>query len=282
VVIRRALPLLAAAAALAGCEPEFQPRSSLRDLRVLALVASPLEVGPGEEVAITPYAVAPAGAAIAAQAWSFCPFSAGSAAGFACAVPECEIALPAGPDGGVRADPLALAQACLAGPGGAPAGLPATLPERVELLFRYAVTSTDGDAREALARVPFYPRGAPAARNAPPVVLGVELGGAPVAAGVLGPPLRAGGALEVRVRLDPASAETYRDASGRLVQEALVVSFYATAGEWDADRADGPDARRTLEGSDLGAAAEAQVWAVARDLRGGQAVAGPFRVPLER
>ena len=55
-----------------------------------------------------------------------------------------------------------------------------------------------------------------------------------------------------------------------------------TTGELDGDRADGPDARQTLEGEELGGAAEAELWVVARDLRGGQAVSGPYRVPIAR
>jgi hypothetical protein len=84
------------------------------------------------------------------------------------------------------------------------------------------------------------------------------------------------------VALDPASAQPFLDELGNPAVESLVVSFFTTAGELDGDRADGPDARQTLEGEELGGAAEAEIWVVARDLRGGQAVSGPYRVPIAR
>jgi hypothetical protein len=268
------------ALALAGCGEDFQERSQLRDLRVLALVAEPLEVGPGEAVTIRPVVHVPPGAAVATQSWSFCPFTAGATASYACAVPECEVPVAAGEGGAVTADPLALASECLArlAGGAPPPGIPAELPDRVETVFRYRVEA-GGDAREAIARIPFHPRGAPAERNAPPVLAGVEIAGAPAGST---PPVPPGAKVGVRVRLEAASAQRYVDASGRAVTESLVVSFFSTAGEWDADRADGPDARRELELKDLGDAAAVTVWVVARDLRGGEAVAGPFTIPIER
>jgi hypothetical protein len=110
----------------------------------------------------------------------------------------------------------------------------------------------------------------------------VELGGVALAPGDVGPALAPGGELAVRVVLDPASAQPFTDELGDAALESLVVSFFTTAGEFDADRADGPDARQVLKGEELGGAAEAEVWVVARDLRGGQAVSGPYRVPIAR
>ncbi len=58
-----------------------------------------------------------------------------------------------------------------------------------------------------------------------------------------------------------------------------MVSFYTTAGRFDYDWANGPDAIVTLKPEELAAGTtEAAVWVVARDLRGGQTVGGPFRV----
>jgi hypothetical protein len=282
VVTRRRL-VAATVLALAACGEDFQERSQLRDLRILALVAAPLEVGPGETVAIRPVVDVPGGAPIAAESWTFCPFTLGASASFACVDPACEVPVAAAPDGSITADPLALARACLArfAGGAPPAGVPAELPERVETVFRYRVEAA-GDVREAIARIPFHPRGAPGERNLPPEILGVEIGGLPVTAGAGAAPVAEGATVEVRVLLDPASAQPYVDESGRRVTESLIVSFYASAGEWDADRADGPDARRGLEVKDLGGAPSVEVWAVARDLRGGEAVAGPFTVPVAR
>jgi hypothetical protein len=283
---RRAAVLAAALLAGAGCGDDLAPRSFVRDLRVLALVAEPLEAGPEDAVTVRAVALPPPGAALGAARWSFCPFTRGVTAAYACAVPECETPLVPDGTGAVRLEPGRLALACaarLAGaPGGPPAGIPADIPERLDTVVRYRIAA-GGDEREAVQVVPLFPRGAPAERNAPPVLRALRVGGAEVSSGAAAPPLRPGGALEVRAELDPASAQRYLAEDGRTLVESLVVSFYTTAGRFDFDRASGPDARVQLEGKELAPGdAEAQLWAVARDLRGGATVAGPFTVPVVR
>lgn len=285
-----ALLLLAAA----GCAEEFTPRSVLFDLRVLAIRASPLEAGPDEDVTLDAVRVATPGARIVEERWTFCPFSIGSTAGYECAVPVpgCEVDLPAplvdgdGPSAPVTANPGALALQCLAvlsAAGGLPPAIPGELPEKVEVLFRYAVKDSLGSKREAVLRFPVYPGGAPADRNLPPTIDSVSIGGtvawtsgAPTGT-VPAPVLRPGG-LDVLARV--GGAQTYVD-GGRTLTESLVVSFYTTAGRFDFDRANGPDALVTLEYDEISGAGAAQVWAVARDLRGGQTVAGPMPVTVE-
>jgi hypothetical protein len=273
----------ALAAALCACSDELQPRSRLTDARILAVISEPLEAGPGEAIALRPVSWLPPGDAVASHAWRFCPFTLGPASGYACALPACEVSLAPAADGSASADPRALAEACLASAGGAPpAGIPSELPERIELAFKYRLATAAGTVRESVALVPFFVNGAPQPRNLPPVISGVEIGGVALQPGGLGPALRPGGAVELRVVLDPASAQPFIDELGNPAAESLVVSFFTTAGELDGDRADGPDARQTLEGEELGGAAEAELWVVARDLRGGQAVSGPYRVPIAR
>jgi hypothetical protein len=272
-----------AVAALAACSDELDPRSRLADARILAVVADPLEIGPGEPVALLPVNWLPPGDAVASHAWRFCPFTLGATSGFACAVPECEIPLEAGPDGSVAVDPRQLAEQCLAALGGAlPDGVPAELPARVELAFKYRLQTTAGTVREAITVVPLHANAPPEPRNVAPVIERVEIGGVSLAPGATGPPLRESAELEVRVVLAPESAQPYVDALGNPAVESLVVSFFTTAGEFDADRADGPDARQILKGEELGSAEEAELWVAARDLRGGQAVSGPYRVPMSR
>jgi len=284
--------------AATACRNDFKPRSVLADLRVLAIEATPLEVGPGEAVTLVPRRLAPpgAGATITQERWFFCPFSVGASVGYACAVPECEVELtdPAGTPSGdrdvgvaVTADPGARAQECLAlltaGGESLPAGVPSSLPQKIELVFRYAARASDGESREAVQLVPFYPGGAPSPRNRPPAIELVDIGGRRVADGDTGPALAPGAQLEVRVQLDPESADTYVDDAGRTLEESLVVSFFTTAGRFDFDRANGPDARVALKYEGIAPAdVEAEIWAVATDLRGGQTVAGPFRVPIGR
>lgn len=282
-----ALALLAA-----GCAGDLPPRSLLQDLRVLALLATPLEAGPGESVAVHAVTFAPPKVTFT-EAWTFCPFTLGPTANDACAVEGCVTALTPGPDGSVSADPGALALACLqqyAGASAAGSALPSQVPDRLEVIFKDHLEGSDGSTRDAVLRVPFYPRGAPASRNAPPIVTSVSFGGQqaslvspphdPVAAPL---PVPKGGELEVRVLLDPASVQVYQDSSGRTVDEALFVSFYTTAGRFDYDRGVGLDESVKLKDEKVPAGVtSAQVWAVAHDDRGGATVLGPYAVSFTR
>lgn len=283
--------VLAGLAAALACGGDFTPRSVLTGTRVLALEAiappgeaSPrLEAGPGEAIAFQARTF-PEGAAPLGQ-WSFCPFTLGSSAGFACAVPQCET--PLGSGASASAAPYDLAGACAAAlsAGGAtlPPGVPSQLPRRVDTLLRYRVTGIDGLTREAVQVVPLYPAGAPDPRNLPPNVALVTMGGARVSEGEVPPALAVGQALEVRAELDPASAQPYVTDDGRQATETLVVSFYTTAGRFDFDRANGPGASVKLKAEKLGPDDhEAQVYAVARDLRGGETVVGPYTVTITR
>ncbi len=121
----------------AGCTNDFSPQGDLLGLRVLALVATPLEVAPRQAITIRPHDYVPPGSTIVAQRWTFCPISAGSVTAYACAVPQCEVELTPSPDGSVTANPTAIIETCLGftggtlprdRPGPAPDGLP--LPDR--------------------------------------------------------------------------------------------------------------------------------------------------------
>jgi len=285
--MRRAPALLAAvlAAAAGGCAADFLPASYLNDLRVLAIVADPLEVGPGQPVTLRADTWVPPGSAIASRRWTFCPVSAGSVAGYACAVPQCEVDLTAAADGSVTADPSALALQCAGSAGGAP---PASgLPEVVQTVFRYRVKTTGGAERDAVLQIPLWTRGPPVDPNLAPVIDQVLIGGQvvyPAASPPAEPPaLPAAGEVEVRVVVDPASAQTYLDAAGVERVETITVSFFSTAGRFQDDRTTGIDTALALDGTDLATTdLAAEVYVVVRDLRGGQALGGPFRVPISR
>ncbi|HEY7725598.1 MAG TPA: hypothetical protein VH880_09705 [Anaeromyxobacteraceae bacterium] len=279
----RASGVAALGLAAAACAPQFPPRSAIFDLRVLAIVASPLEVGPGESVTLRAVPVTPEGETVVSESWTFCPFSAGAPVAYACAIPACEVPLAPAADGSVTADPSALALQCLASLGGGapPGGVPSELPAVVEVVFRYRAQGSAGEDREAVQLVPLHTGGPPAQRNQPPRIAEVAVGGEPLplSGGTAAAPLRPGGGVEVRVWTDPG--EGYVDALGRPLQESIVVSFYATAGRFDAARASGPEGAATLQHEEVPpGAARALVWVVARDLRGGAAVAGPFAVPI--
>jgi hypothetical protein len=304
----RALPVLLG---LAACAAEFTPRSVLEDLRVVALVADHPELGPASSVPPGD----PAWDTVAIQAWdflpaelrgvevtwsfTFCPFSLGASAGYACAVtgPVCEPELAGGTHGAAEtgasflvdsatANPAQLALACLqslAQGGGLPPTLPPELPPVAEVQFRYRV-SGGGQSRDAVQLVPVRtgPQAAPTSLNRNPVIQLVEIGGVaawPPPSGSL-PPIHPGGEVEVRALLDPP--EPYLDPAGRPISETLVVSFFTTAGRFDYDRAFGPDARVKLQGEKLPPLPfDAELWAVARDLRGGEAIAGPIPIRIE-
>ncbi len=286
--------LLAALALIAtGCAGDLPPRSLLQDLRVLALLARPLEAGPGDTVNVSAYRLPPPGATLASETWSFCPFTVGATASDACAVAACEVPLAPAPDGSVSADPGAQAADCLAKYGvvaapGSP--LPAQVPDQLQTLFRYVVTASDGSSREAVLRIPFYPRGAPSPRNQPPIVTSIAIGGQtmslatpPAAPGAQSAPIAKGGQIQIAVTLDPSSVKQYQDSSGRTVSEQLFVSFYTTDGRFDYDRGIGLDESVNLKDDKVAnRSTPASVYVVAHDDRGGAAVFGPYVVPFTR
>jgi hypothetical protein len=271
-------PFLLAALLAPACAEEFTPESYLDGLRVLAIVAEPLEVGPGDGLDVRAEVFVHPDDPLAEEPyWHFCPITVGAIGGFACLAPVCEIEVGRGPAASLP--PSVLAEDCLAALGGLPDG--AEIPEVVESVVRFRAVTAAGQVREAVQRVPLWTAGPPPDPNLPPAVLGVEIDGLPAVEGEIAATVAPGGAAPVLVRVDPASVQTYVDASGRTLSESIVVFFYATAGRFDAERATGPDAAVRFEARDLEPGqVEAEVWAVARDLRGGQAVAGPFRIAI--
>jgi len=266
----------------------FQQVTELQDLRVLALIADPLELGPDETLTLTPVVHVPAGETVVDQGWTFCPFSLGPQAGYACAVPQCERAIsPADASGAIAVSPGALALECLgaleAGGEGPPAGAPDALPESLEVFFTYRVEDGTGLVREAIARPTVWPLGVPEPRNRAPVIRGVDLDGTPLRAGEPGPAVGPGETHEIRVQADPESFDRYLDALGEERLEEPIWSFFATAGELDSQRLAGLDATMEFKTkTPPEEAAAITLYVVLRDLRGGQAVGGPFALPLDR
>jgi hypothetical protein len=212
------------------------------------------------------------------QRWTFCPISAGAVAAYTCAVPQCEVDVPVSPDGSVTANPTAILLQCLGIGGGV---LPPSVPDQLLTVFRYRVATDGAVSREAVLQIPQWTRRAPTDPNLPPVILGVEIGGQPARVGVPTPPLPVDGLLPVRLLIDPASVQTFVDAAGVTRTETMTGYFYTTAGTFSAGITTGTDTTSDLEGTGLvSGQATAEVWVVALDLRGGQAVAGPFTVPV--
>ena len=273
-----AVPLAVVLLASVGCTNDFSPQSDLLGLRVLALLADPLELAPGQPVTLRPEDHVPPGSTVVSRRWTFCPLSAGSVAAYACAVPQCEVELAPAADGSVTANPTEIVAGCLGFTGGS---LPSTVPDQLLTVFRYRVATDQAETREAVLQIPQWTRRAPPDPNLPPVILGVEIGGIPAEVGVPTPPLPVDGILPVRLLIDPASVQTYVDAAGVSRTETMTGYFYTTGGTFSAGITSGVDTTTDMEGTGfLPGQASAEVWVVAVDLRGGQAVAGPFTVPL--
>ena len=298
------LPLLAlalaAAALLPGCAEDFPPASVVEDLRVLALLADPPELDGRDQAAetrVTAVEAAPPGTSGAGRVrtWSFCPFTLGASSAFRCAVPQCETALAPAADGSVTVRPVELALQCLAGAG--------ALPEQVEVVVRYRVVqpaSGDGATaevvREAVQRIPVWTVAPTRALNTAPAFDAVPLvigdATSPTPCDASAPPdsaacpsvadLPIGGRLPLRAQVTPASFEDY-PAGERTATEALAVSFFTSAGRFTGER--GAPSRgapfTTTELKDEKVTGDPRwvyLWAVLRDLRGGEAVAGPYLV----
>jgi hypothetical protein len=290
---RRGLLLLAGwplfIVAATGCAGDFLPASYLHDLRVLALVSDPVEVGPNERVKVTPHLFLPEGDSLVERSWTFCPYHLGPTRGYACVAASCETQLSPGSDGSVTADPTALAAACLArlssstGLDPSRAGGLTSLPEEVEVLFRLRVRSSAGEEREAVERLTYYTRGLTAARNQPPRLRQVELDGAAVTAGKAAGAVSEGQSVELRVTVDPSSLDLFTDDSGAEREEEPMVSFFSTAGRFEANRAYGGDVTMRWTAESLAEDEnEARIYLVIRDQRGGGAVSGPYTIPIER
>jgi len=284
--VRIIATILLASALFAGCGNNFYPASYLDDLRVLALVANPLEAGPEDEVDIEPFVYLPEGASLSAQAWSFCPFSLGPTNSYQCAAAECEAQLDTQADGSTRAEPGRLALQCAAqllGTPGAPPGLPEEMPDKLDVYFRYQAAADNGTQREAVMRLPLWLEQVPGEINRPPVFASVQLDGRDMQPLEEIDPLAEDDTVELRVLIEPSSLDDYQDEAGRLLTEEPIISFYTTAGRFEFDRGAGVEVVVEWEAKELENGQErADIWVVARDLRGGQAIFGPVGIPILR
>lgn len=313
---RAALGLLALL--LAGCTQDFVPGSVIENRRVLALIADPPELDgtqPGAATMVRAVEAQPLDQAeppgtTLERRWSLCPFSLGARAGYACALPQCEVALVPDAGGAVtvtQADLLALVTTCLQAPGTVPPpGLgDGTFPAVSDVLVRYRLVEVTPAAtdpalrevlrREAVQRIPVWNQPPTRALNQPPAfaAVAVEVDGVaaqpcadPTATGVescaAAGPLTSLAPLSIVARVDPATIEDY-PAGERTATEAFNLTFFTTAGRFDFEAAsatrDQPSGGVLLKFEEVPATTRnALLWVVLRDLRGGEAVAGPFRV----
>jgi len=287
--IGRLVPL-ALLAVLTGCGAEFDPASWLRETRVLAIEAAPLDVVGDAEVTLVVRVFVPEGTAVVRERWSVCPLTMGPEGGFACVDAACETEIEPEADGTVRTRPRPLLLACVgdlttdAGEGRTAAPFdPDELPESVDVVFRYEVEDDTGLERRSILRLPVWLGDGPAAPNRPPVITAVTFAGVPAATGDPVAAVAEDGRLEVGVLVDAESLDAYEDVDGTDLVEEPIVSFFATAGRFDRQQKAGADVTTTWTAKELADGdSAATFWVLVLDLRGGQAVAGPFLVPIER
>ena len=272
---------------LPSCAEELDPVTFLQEPRVLAIVSEPLEAGPGEEVTLRPILYVPEGTKVASATWRFCPMTFGPMTAYACLVPSppCLVDLAAEADGSVKANPSALALGCLAHASSLAdldASVPVAVPDEVETVFFLTVELDDGRKRDSLMRVPLHTSPIEGPRNRHPVV-SLLIEGKEPAPGDSFHVFAEGDDLEIEVLVDPDSLDPYVDVIGRDRVEEPIVSFFSDAGKFDKERDDGTEVENTWRFLDHGLdRSEARLYAVVRDERGGQAVAGPVKVALPK
>jgi len=268
----------------AGCGSDFDPPSYLSGLRVLALVAEPVEAGPQDQVSIKPYVFVPENSAITQEKLSFCPFSQGAQAAFSCAVPQCEKELTLDSEKGAQARPFDLLLDCLSSTGGsADNGVPTDIPQNVEVLYRYRVETGDGENREAVFRQVLWTKSEPPTENRNPAFEGVRFGGKTILPEETADAVPRDGQVEIRISVDEESLDDFTDSSERARREDAVVWFFSTAGRFEFDQAVGTDVSVTWKAEKLTPQQDiAKMYFVLRDLRGGQAVTGPYLVPISK
>jgi hypothetical protein len=302
---------------LAGCTQDFVPGSVIENRRVLALVADPPELDgtqPGAATTVRAVEAQPLDQAeppgtTLERRWSLCPFSLGARAGYACALPQCEV--PLVPDAGgavtvAQADLLALVTTCLQAPGTVPPpGLgDGTFPAVSDVLVRYRLVEVTPAAavpevllREAVQRIPVWNQPPTRALNGQPAFAAVAVEVDGVAAQPCADPTAAGVAtcaaagtltplapLSIVAHVDPATIEDY-PTGDRIATEAFNLTFFTTAGRFDYEAAsatrDQPSGGVKLKFEAVPETTrDALLWVALRDLRGGEAVAGPFRLAV--
>lgn len=274
--MRRLRPMigLAVATACMGCAEEFDPQSLLNDIEILAIIAEPLDVGLSETTTVTPRLHVPDDVDPPELTWTACPVSLGGRLGFQCIDPRCEI--PIEP----TFSPGEIALRCFRAieddfelpsglePGDAAGADAEPLPVQVRLKAGH---------REAVTNVNLHFALTPAVRNRHPVITDLKSALLTVLEGHPVP---------VEVVIDPDSIDTFsEEEAGRTVErnEEILVEWYSSTGRFKTARTDGPTHENEWEAIQLEDGVDsAEIWAVARDFRGGQAIAGPLTIRIER
>lgn len=277
--------LLVAAALCAGCANDFDPASFVDKLRLLAVVANPPEVAPGEAVTLTATAVNPGGSTPTVT-WDACllppPPATGESVNQACVTLMGGDQLVHLGDGATIATTMPAVTPSMVG-----------LPDQTNGFYLPVRVRLDADGKSLVA---FYSLriylGAlsPNARNQNPTFTGMftatsaDAGASDVTAVPDAPPLlevTAQQEVDLRALVTPESAETFvvydgdpRTTPPRTVTEAVAITWYTTAGHFTNEGTGiaKPDTTLVLDKHLPASGSTIDLWAVARDDRGGSDV----------
>ena len=299
--LKQLLILLTTVSLLVACGDEFQPRTSLQEIRVLALEASPLEVGLGESVTVQPVVYLPQERSIVDYKWTYCPINLGAVAGYSCIDPACELSVTSAQ----YSDPITLTPSdalfeCLGVLStkmetegtDASEGMDPDEIAKIDTALFFEMTDDEGRIFRHTKAIPLW-KEKPEVINQAPVVADVMIDGVSVLDGAAVVAEREA-EIEIRLTVDPESMGTYVNSRDEIVDEEAIVSFYSTAGVFKADRKDGVDVTNTLQFTPSEMASEPwdpplalgpdvtslDIYAVVRDGQGGQTAVGPFTVDL--
>jgi hypothetical protein len=286
--------LIAAALALA-CQPDFERMSQVDRFRVLGVSAEPPEIAPGDgtELAVL-WADPKGGGREVAFAWLVCDryvkVSQGPAACVPVFPPHVATASAGGDALSIPWTPPDMLEELPAGDSAAKASVfvllcaGGALPAAEELIAAAAVADTPSDlcvGGEGLTAFKTVTISESTEPNRNPAIERLELNGVrldPVEEDGLGVVFcdgegACGSKAELKVFLTPSSAQTYQTVElgkPKIEHERLYVTWFATAGRFDADRSGADDPLGPYEvrwkPKELG---ELTLWVVAHDVRGG-------------
>ena len=278
-----------------GCGKDFDPATLLTTPRVLAMVMDPVEVNLGEDLTVTRTLFLPEEEAVSKETWSFCPITIGAYASYECLIPECEIELTPAQDGASVTfntltesipcfEALANAGEELGGKNEEPSDPTAQseeIPKSLEMVVRYQAELESGTTRSAIARVLVHTEEPPELENTNPKFERVEM---PLdsEAAIDGATIehKQGEELSIKVTLDPDFVDDFLNNFDETTSEDPYISFFTTAGTFKSERLVGLEVENTWTPDKEVVVDSAVIWMIARDGRGGQAVAGPFTVNL--
>jgi hypothetical protein len=216
--------LFMTATAVFGCDPEFDPATTLNGYRVIGIEASPPEVrvDGAVDLSVRDYTE---GSEPIVHTWSACLFSLGASVGYECVDPSLEIPLGTEPTARIDLGPNGLdLQGALDQLGEVPGadGTPQSLEKGIEVWIKL-VSGPDCDGCERIESVKRVKvRDSDEAPNQNPIITAFNV------EGTLAPESK------LKLLIETDAPETYTDpVSGDQRNEEYLYTWYTTEGETD-------------------------------------------------